>query len=262
MRPTFVTSKHIREKYDVSGPTLIRWADTGKVRFVRATDVGRRLYHEGDVAKFMGIDPADQEEPKVPEIPRATVLYARVSSPHQKEDLNRQSETLKDASRDTSSPAHSATDPELVTDVASGLNWKRRGLRSILDRASSGGIEKVVVAHKDRLARIGVELIEWYFKKFNVQLVVLDKSPDSDEPSELRDDLLAITTFFVAKNNGLRSAENRRRRTAKGKEQVLSENQEDGSNETQVRSNPRNKDQVRTSKQSTKKSSGRVVLDV
>jgi len=231
MRPTFVTSQHIRSKYDVSGPTLIRWANAGKVRVVRGSEVGRRLYHEGDIARAIGIDPnVDYEDhPKTPEVKKTTIIYARVSSPHQKEDLERQSEALRDACRDPASPAFSGSDdPSVVTDIASGLNWKRKGLSSILASAHNGTVEKVVVAHRDRLARIGVELIEWFLKEFGVKLVVLDSSSTTDEASELRDDLLAITTFFVARHNGLRAGENRRTRKAKEERNLLHQDQEDG----------------------------------
>ena len=52
-------------------------------------------------------------------------------------------------------------DAEIVTDVAGGLNWQRKGLLSILERLHRGDKLDVVVAHRDRLARFGFELIEW-----------------------------------------------------------------------------------------------------
>jgi hypothetical protein len=71
------------------------------------------------------------------------------------------------------------------------------------------------VAHRDRLARIGVELLEWLFQRHDSKLVVLDGTEErQSETDELRDDLLAVVTFFVARNNGRRSAANRKRRAA------------------------------------------------
>jgi predicted site-specific integrase-resolvase len=76
-----------------------------------------------------------------------------------------------------------------------------------------------VVTYKDRLCRFGVELVEWIFRKAGTKLLVLSKDTGEQELSkELAEDLLAITTVFVAKNNGLRSAKNKRER--KFKEQL------------------------------------------
>ena len=64
--------------------------------------------------------------------------------------------------------------------------------------------------------RFGNELVEWIFKKADVKLVVLSKGDDQEDPSrELSEDLLAITTVFVARNNGLRAGRYRRQRNEK-----------------------------------------------
>jgi len=137
---------------------------------------------------------------------RAKIIYARVSSQSQQADLHRQSEALRQA----------YPDHELVTDIASGLNWHRKGLISILERTYAGLVAEIVVAHKDRLARFGSELLLWIFNKAGTRLVVLDQlSGTIASSNELADDLMAITTFFVARNNGRRAAENRRKRKAK-----------------------------------------------
>lgn len=90
---------------------------------------------------------------------------------------------------------------------------------SILELCFQGMVGEVVVAHKDRLARFGVDLLEWLFKKTGTQLVVLDHTNcDEDQcrtsEQELAEDLLAVVTVFVAKNNGRRAQENRRKRSA------------------------------------------------
>lgn len=105
---------------------------------------------------------------------------------------------------------------ELISDIGSGLNWKRRGLLSLLDAVCGGFVQEVVVTDRDRLARFGFELLEWLFRKHSTKLVVLCPISLSGEGeadvAELRDDLLAIVTFFVARNNGRRSARNRKQR--------------------------------------------------
>jgi predicted site-specific integrase-resolvase len=83
-----------------------------------------------------------------------------------------------------------------------------------LERSYQRDIEEVVVTHKDRLCRFAFELVEWIFSKHDTKIVVLgsDINVDDTESGELAEDLLSIVTIFTARHNGLRSAENRKRR--------------------------------------------------
>jgi putative resolvase len=65
---------------------------------------------------------------------------------------------------------------EIITDIASGLNYHRKGLKALLGRSMSGDKLTIVVAHKDRIARFGVELIEWVLQSNGSQLLVLNQS--------------------------------------------------------------------------------------
>ena len=131
------------------------------------------------------------------------IVYARVSSQHQRAsgDLQRQLDDLR-----CKYPTH-----DIITDVGSGLNFRRPGLQRLLERVYSGMVTEVVVRHKDRLCRYGLDLLEFILQKAGTRLVVQSGEPVSST-QELADDLLAITTVFVARHNGQRSAENRRRR--------------------------------------------------
>lgn len=195
----FVTGATIRGTYDVSPSTLREWADQGKVEAIRTqSGSGKRRYRLSDVAKLLGVEPTQEEKT------RRRICYARVSSQHQHADLERQCIDLLRVY-----PRH-----ELIRDTGSGLNWKRPGLLTLLDAVCAGTVSEVVVTHRDRLARIAVELLEWLFKHHDTKLVVLEHVEDAGETDELRDDLLAVVTFFVARNNGRRAAANRKRRRA------------------------------------------------
>ena len=92
---------------------------------------------------------------------------------------------------------------EIITDVASGLNYRRKGLASILERIHRGDKLTLVVAYRDRLARFGTELIEQILQRNGGELLVLNQR-DLSPPEELTQDLLAILTVFSARANGLR----------------------------------------------------------
>lgn len=188
---TFVFGKQVRAQYKVSDCSLKAWVADGRIKCVTSPG-GKRLYNIDDVHAMFGRASAQPE--------KAKVCYARVSSAHQQGDLDRQVEDLK-----KSHPDH-----EIIHDVGSGLNWKRHGFKALLERVFEGGVQEVVVAHRDRLCRFAFELVEQIFAHCKVKLVVLDSY--SSPTSELSDDLLAITTVFVARHNGQRSAANRKKR--------------------------------------------------
>ena len=114
-------------------------------------------------------------------------------------------------------------DAEIVTDVAGGLNWQRQGLLSILERLHRGDKLDVVVAHRDRLARFGFELIEWLVVQNGGTVLVLNQSDASPE-SELTEDLLAILHTFSCRMHRLR-----RYRAAIAQDTGLSEPTSEGS---------------------------------
>ena len=163
--------------------TLRRMGDSGEIPCIKM-DSGRYIYN---ISKFVG-----DRNPTAPD--RKKICYARVSSRGQKADLQNQIEYLK-----TKYPTY-----EIISDYGSGLNYKRKGLKEILDFAYKGELEEIVVTYKDRLCRFGFELIEYIIQsQSNAKIVVLSNSRASSE-SELATDLLSIITVFGARMHGLR----------------------------------------------------------
>ena len=188
----YVPSRKAAAALGLHPQTLRRYATQGKIPYYR-NSAGQRLY---DVDAYLhGI-----AEP-------ATICYCRVSSSKQRTDLDRQIAHMRAI----------YPDAEIVTDIAGGLNWKRAGLRSILERLHRGDKLELVVAHRDRLARFGFELIEWLVQQNGGSVLVLNQSHASPE-SELTEDLLAILHTFSCRMHGLR-----RYRTAIAQDQGLSE---------------------------------------
>lgn len=217
----YETSKKIRDHYKICNNTLRGWSDSKKVRTLRLGEKGKRLYSVPDIRAMFQLPPQSAIEASFSDMskPRAKIVYARVSSKKQEADLSRQRDFLREKF-----PEH-----EIVEDIASGINFKRRGLQSVLDRAMRGCVEEVVVCHRDRLCRVAFDLLEYVFKKCGTKIVVLDHDVDAEsDGNELRDDLLAIVTYFVASNNGKRAGENRRRRAREKLEAASEEEDEEG----------------------------------
>ena len=162
-----------------------------------------RLIDYEDFIRYVGAK-VHQDVPKS----RKNICYARVSSSHQKEDLDRQIQFLQ-----AKYPTY-----EVIKDIGSSLNWQRKGLLSLLDFVLSGTVEQVVVTHSDRLSRFSFDLLQWLFNKFNCSIVVLNEITDTNPDIELSQDVLSIINYFTAKNNGMRSAKNRKNRVAEKQE--------------------------------------------
>ena len=123
------------------------------------------------------------------------ICYCRVSSEKQKDDLERQITFMKEKY-----PSY-----EIITDIGSGLNFKRKGLLKIINMAINDEIDELVVAYKDRLARFGYELIEIILKEHsNAEITVINKQEEKTKEEELTEDIISIMNIYVAKVNGLR----------------------------------------------------------
>jgi len=121
------------------------------------------------------------------------ICYARVSSYAQKPDLNRQVARLVEL----------YPSAEIVAEVGGGLNFKRKKLITLLECIGKGDIKHLIVAHKDRLARFGFDLIHWYCQQNGCQLMVLNETELSPE-REMVEDILAILHCFSSRLYGLR----------------------------------------------------------
>jgi predicted site-specific integrase-resolvase len=124
---------------------------------------------------------------------RATIIYARVSSRAQQSDLNRQVAALV-----TLYP-----EAEVISEIGGGLNFKRQKLQALLVRVMQGTVRRIVVAHKDRLARFGFDHFRWLCEQHGCEIVVLNETVLSPE-RELTEDLLAILQCFSSRLYGLR----------------------------------------------------------
>ena len=159
---------------------MVRWEQGGKINAIK-TPSGQRRY---DIDSYIQSQGATTKK---------TVLYCRVSSNAQKPDLNRQVAELQSL----------YPDAETIKEIGGGLNFKRKKLLNLLSQILKGDIQRVIVAHKDRLARFGFDLFNWFCEQNNCELIVLN-SKDLSPESEMVEDILAILHSFSSRLYGLR----------------------------------------------------------
>ncbi len=123
-----------------------------------------------------------------------TVGYCRVSGQGQSDDLASQVAHLQ----------QHYPEAEIIKDFGSGINFNRKGLRTLLERILRGDKLRVVVAHRDRLARFGSEVIQFLVEQNGGEVVVLNETVYGSPEEELTADLLAILHVFSCRMPGLR----------------------------------------------------------
>lgn len=127
---------------------------------------------------------------------RKKICYCRVSSHGQKKELDNQIEFMKSK----------YPDYELLSDIGSGINFKRKNLLKIIDYAVNNELEEIVIAYKDRLCRIAYELLEFLFTKYsNTKITIINNDENKSPEKEVTDDLIQIITCFSSRLYGMRN---------------------------------------------------------
>lgn len=173
----------------VTAKTLREWDRLGKLKPHHVSDSGYRYYSQAQVNELLR-----KKEP----VKRVVVGYARVSSAKQKNDLERQIDSL------TTYMLAKGYSFEVISDIGSGINYNKKGLNQLLEMVVSSRVERIVVLYKDRLLRFGYELMENVCNQFNTPIEVIDKTEKTEE-QELVEDLTQIVTVFSCRLNGKRA---------------------------------------------------------
>jgi predicted site-specific integrase-resolvase len=101
----------------------------------------------------------------------------------------------------------------LVTDIGSGINWKRKGLKTILEQSMQGNISEIVVAHRDRLCRFAFDLLEGIFSINGVKLLVLNEKNGESTSKDLADDIMSIIHIYSCREMGRRRYKSKENKT-------------------------------------------------
>lgn len=183
-----LTAQQTKDILGCCTKTLQEWDKKGLIE-VKRTAGGRRRYNVKKYAEDNNL-PELIKEPVI----RRNVIYSRVSSHDRKDDLERQTKLLQEK----------YPDYEVVHDIGSGINFKRRGLQKIIQYAVENQLNEIVITYKDRLCRIGYDMIEFIIKKYsNGKITVLNPS-DDNRADEITKDLIEIITVYSSKIHGTR----------------------------------------------------------
>lgn len=177
----------------VTPQTVRRWEREGKLSSHRK-EVGDTRYYKMD--ELLGIQSQSKSS--------LTVAYARVSSHDQKKDLQTQSELL------SSYCSAKGWNYQLIQDLGSGMNYRKKGLKLLLDMILGDKISRLVVTHKDRLLRFGAELVFALCEAKQIEVILINQGEELSFEEELAQDVLEIITVFSARLYGSRSRKNQK----------------------------------------------------
>jgi putative resolvase len=174
----------------VTPQTLRNWSNGGYVEAIVGKG-GHRRFKWSEVKRLMHLT-----DPQA--IAKNCVIYCRVSTTIQRENLKRQRARLE-----TYAMAKGHTIEKVYEDIASGMHFKRKGVLKLLNHCQTHAIKAVIIEFKDRLARFGVELIQAMLASFGTELIVVNRV-ESDYKQEIMDDMIAIIVHFSSRLYGKR----------------------------------------------------------
>ena len=181
--------KEMAEKLGVTVLTLQRWDNKGVLKAHR-TPTNRRYYTEEQYLQYIGMSENVQG--------RKTVAYARVSTYGQKDDLKDQIAFIRQFAN-----AKGVILDEVITDIGSGLNYKRKKWNQLLQEVMDDKIKTIYLTYKDRFVRFGYDWFEQLCQQHGTIIVVIN-NPDTSPNQELVDDLASIIHVFSCRLYGLR----------------------------------------------------------
>src|SRR6266487_697418 len=184
------TVSQFAKRVGVSVKTLQKWDRIGVLPAHR-TVTNRRYYTDEELARALRLPRVSKE--------RRTIGYCRVSSQAQKPDLLNQRRVLEQWCEQ-----QQINVDEWIMEVGGGLNFERKHFLRLVDSVIDGQVERVVLAHQDRLARFGYKLLVHLCRTHQCKLVVMNAETLSPE-QELVQDLITITHCFSSRLSGLRN---------------------------------------------------------
>lgn len=175
----------------VTPQTLRNWDKKNILKPHHTTEYGKRFYSQEQLNKYIGVKTHIEPNKKI-------IGYCRVSSNKQKDDLERQIENVK------TYMYAKGYQFEIISDIGSGINYNKKGLKELLELVQSNQVEKVIILYKDRLLRFGYELFENVCNYYNTKIEIIDNTEKTDE-QELVEDMIQIVNVFSCRLQGKRA---------------------------------------------------------
>ena len=175
-------SARVLKLLHISRATLVKYVKNKEIRVVELPN-GFYDYNDEDVYRKAGL--ADE---------RYNVIYARVSTPKQKTDLQNQVKTLTEYCN-----RNGVKVSKSYQDVASGMNFDRKQFKILLDDVLSFKVSHIYVTYKDRLSRISFDMFKRLFSEFGCEIVAINDTEDKADETEIFEEIISMLHCFAMK---------------------------------------------------------------
>ncbi|GAA8846004.1 IS607 family transposase [Helicobacter pylori] len=175
-------SKEVLKILKISRVTLWKYVKSGKIR-VKQEPNGYYIYNDSDVYSLAGIEDG-----------RLNVVYARVSTQKQKQDLQNQIENCISFIN-----AKGISVDSIYSDIKSGMSLDRKGFMELLNAVMAFKIKAVYISYKDRLARLSYELVEKLFSDYGTKIIIINQCESISLEQELFEDIMQTIHSFSMK---------------------------------------------------------------
>lgn len=167
----------------ISRGTLSKYVKEGKIKTLPSS-ISWNEYDDNDVYSLI-----NKGE-------RKTFIYARVSTPKQKNDLENQIESIK-----LYSAAKGYKISGIYKDIASGISFdKRKDFMEMLEYILKNEVERVIISYKDRLSRVGFDLFKGLFSSFGCSIEVMyDSSDRITDEKEIFEEIVSLLHCYSMK---------------------------------------------------------------
>jgi excisionase family DNA binding protein len=201
MEKQYLNTSEACKLLNLSRCTVNKHADLGLIQTFRTAGNQRRFIRSSiqDFINKRELGQIKEQEHQAKIKNHKKYAYARISSRKQQDDLKRQVEFLQEK----------YPEYEVLSDIGSGINFKRKNFLRILEEACSGTQISLAIAHKDRLSRFAFDLIKFIIERTGGEIIVQDdtlgdNSVGKSDEQELSEDLLSIVHIFNCRQMGKR----------------------------------------------------------
>ena len=171
-------AKDVFKLLDISRTTLYNYTRDGKIN-VTLLDNGYYDYDEVSVYKLIKKDP------------RINIIYFRVSTYKQKNDLITQINNIKNYCDNNNIIINNT-----YSDIHSGLDLDRTDFNKLINEVINNNIKNIYISYKDRLTRLSFKTIQSLFNKFGTNIIVINDNCDNCNDNEIFEELISLMHIF------------------------------------------------------------------
>ena len=171
-------AKEVMKLLKICRSTLYNYTKSGIIKST-LLDNGYYDYDEKSVFKMIKKDS------------RINVIYGRVSTHKQKNDLERQIDSIQAYCRN-----NNINITDIYSDISSGIDLDRNNLNKLIDNVINLNIKNIYISHRDRLTRLSFRTLQELFSKFGTNIIIINDNSNELNDNEIFEELISLMHIF------------------------------------------------------------------